>query len=169
VSSLLHLGAFLGVCSRRIKKECFQAFEIYTLRMNETGAFFLSRTRVKGVDRLMPFHNERSGAGTQSFPCSSTIELSAQPSRSRLWRRQSSQRLRQSWAQRRQRDALSVGVRKENAQKVLLGSLSLAMSQLEKCVWGQGGPIRQPIKIICLGFKLFVFLKKIYMFINIIY
>jgi len=78
-----------------------------------------------------------------------TIELSAQSSRSRLRRRQSSQRRRLSWVERRQRDALSVGVRKENAQKVVLGSLSLAMSQLEKCVWGQGGPAIKIARLLC--------------------
>jgi len=31
-------------------------------------------------------------------------------------------------------------VRKENAQKVILGSPSLVMSQTEKCAWREGGP-----------------------------
>jgi len=77
------------------------------------------------------------------------LSISAQSSRSRLRRRQSRQRRRQSRVQRRQSDALSVGVRKENAQKVILGSPSLAMSQPEKCVWREGGPATKITRLLC--------------------
>jgi len=54
-----------------------------------------------------------------------------------------------SWAQRRQSDATLSQVRKENAQKVILGSSSLAMSQTEKCVWREGGPATKIYRLLC--------------------